>query len=639
MSQLFTASNTRLEKLKQLKYLDPITFKNKGNITGIKYLESTGIKAGPVTLSWAGDIRGVKSLYASGDIKTNSSLRMKEFNSEGKISSAGPIITEPNGYVSYVGVSPNDTSYGASDPYLTRKYSCTVPDTLQNLLLWSVTPGETHFTIYQGVRVYTYVFPAGLHTPSTLCSLFNKELQVENSSPLQLAYDNVTDSFNIYVDDTLGAQLEPDDMYPNPTYKLEFLVCKESLLLVKLGFVTQTQAQSGAVTDRLSSNRSLASSYPTTFQYNRGFSQGYYTGGVKTDTLKGFWSPATHVWVGEDDSQTCRYKVLKTLNDTRSTASLGHEQLLVETLKSDSLVSVEGTITAPLFTFDTTSPYTFSQSTPTRRGSYLPIVNVSNEGTLTLHFTDSSPSYTELSQLQAPSTQQSTLHLRSRNPKTKDVGPVLAFEGSSTNTQESSTATTTYSAIKGVPNSVTTADAQDDRKGGQLVIMTAPLDSSVPVEALRVNEAQQVLVGTSYTESSDKLYVKGDTTVEGQLSASTLNISHVTYTPTLTAGANVVSSDDPSGWYLSFGTLKVVFVNAVLTSSVADRNSGTCNVSLPSGVLSSVLSCQISCKASSANTVATYSNTSTSFVNFEVYFASASTSNSATVSLLVLGSA
>jgi hypothetical protein len=544
MALQFCGVNQRLDELKRLEYLRPITFSGKGNISGVGTFQASSLQAGLVTITPAGDVTGIRNLHASGTIRTDASLELNEFTTVGKVQSGGPIIAASTGYVTFVGVGADDADYGKNSPFYTRPYPCLLPDVSPPLLyVWSIEDSSTHhLKITQGDYTYTYNFPLGWYTASDICAKFNGTLLIDNDSPLLLAYDDEMDTFTISVDDSYGNIKEPARPDFTPSYLVEFFIDGSSLLLQRLGFISTEEARSTtSVQDIQSSSRVLSSTYPTTFYKTSGSSQGHYFGGVKNDYFSNLWSPATHTWVGADNAQTCHQKVIKSLSEARSANGLTNEHLHLETLKSDSLLSLSGTVTAPTFTFPTETPYEYETNASQSRQNIMEVASLSDAGSFTLYNTDSTPTYYN-DLLQDGSVGSGTLNLMSRNPKTENVGPSIAFVGGLTNSDDalSSGTRTSYASIKAVPNSGISTSDVDDTAGGQLVFLTSPSGQTVPVEALRINENQQLCVGLTSTSESrtlssyqEKLYVNGTAYIDGS----------VYTTGTMAVGTTVVSND------------------------------------------------------------------------------------------------
>jgi hypothetical protein len=560
MALQFCGVNQRLDELKRLEYLRPITFSGKGNISGVGTFQASSLQAGLVTITPAGDVTGIRNLHASGTIRTDASLELNEFTTVGKVQSGGPIIAASTGYVTFVGVGADDADYGKNSPFYTRPYPCLLPDiSPPRLYVWSIEDSSTHhLKITQGDYTYIYNFPLGWYTASDICAKFNGTLLIDNDSPLLLAYDDEMDTFTISVDDSYGNIKEPARPDFTPSYLVEFFVDGSSLLLQRLGFISTEEARSNtSVQDIQSSSRVLSSTYPTTFYKTSGSSQGHYFGGVKNDYFSNLWSPATHTWVGADDAQTCHQKVIKSLSEARSANGLTNEHLHLETLKSDSLLSLRGTVTVPTFTFPTETPYEYETNASQSRQNIMEVATLSDAGSFTLYNTDSTPTYYN-DLLQDGSVGSGTLNLMSRNPKTENVGPSIAFVGGLTNSDDalSSGTRTSYASIKAVPNSNISTSDVDDTAGGQLVFLTSPSGQTVPVEALRINENQQLCVGLASTSESralssyqEKLYVNGTAYIDGS----------VYTTGTMAVGTNVVNNyyEENVSLYVGGGTLIV----------------------------------------------------------------------------------
>lgn len=559
MSQRFSGVNQRLYEIQRLEYLRPINFATKGAITGADLVSTQTLIAGPIKINLQGDVTGVNSLNCKGTISTESGLNLKEFTTSGKIQSDGPVLAAGQGYISFVGVGANDSNYGKNDSYYTRAYDVILPDTYkQPMYIFANDVSTFHLqmtltgsqTLSDGVTVvpqvvtYTYNFPPGYWTVDELVSYFNVELQATNQSPIFLSYDPDADVFTLAVNDDVGQAIYGawTTSY-NPPYLSEITIDHSSLLLQRLGFISTVNAKNpNAVTDIVSVNRTMSSTFPTYFQNSLGTVQGYYWGGIKNDQYSDFWSPAQQVWVGADPTQDSRYRVLKTMTAERVDAGLSNEQLTVSTLNSSDIMSVSASITAPTFTFSTSTPYSYTTSSSgIARDNVLSIVNVSNTGAVTLRTTDTDVSYSEDDGvLLGAALGNSTLHVQSRNPKTQDTGPSLAFEGPFSNVAigTSSTVMAPYASIKATPSSQLSPNEIDSVPGGQLVLLTTPQGLTRPKEALRINEDQQVCIGLSSSSTSrttstygEKLYVQGTSVFDGaahctgELSASSINVS------------------------------------------------------------------------------------------------------------------
>lgn len=542
---LFSGYNRHLESIKNPDYLKPIRFAAKGDITGIIKLESKQLQAGTIQISENGDVSGVRDLHAKGSIKTDGTLQLPEFSTGGKVQSAGPVVTAASGYVNYCGVGLTDPEYGKLDPYFSRKYSCILPDTYPpQVYIWSLTSDTvTHLTITQGNKTYVYVFPIGRYTSADICYTFNHTLQTSGQQiPLVMSYDTASDRFTITVDENIGAINEPPPyLDTTPSYKEEFTILGKSLLLQRLGFVSADNTAIGILcSDITSVSRVLRSTVQTAFKEVAGYSQGYYTGGVKNNDLSSYWSPATHVWVGPQPSQTCKYKVLKTMNESRMASRVGNECFECETLLETALFRLSATITSPYFNCtDEDTPWVWETVSSDIRENYLPIYSISNKGSITIVGCDDSEKFNDSNILCNTS---SVLSIRSRNPKRNGVGPSVSLEGGVTNSADSINAYTTYGSVKGIPASPTVSNTYD-KSGGQLVFMTTPVEESIPIEALRINENQQVCLGTS-SYSDENLYTCGNVYISDSVGISSRLYSTkaqvTTFTSTDTVTDNLV---------------------------------------------------------------------------------------------------
>jgi hypothetical protein len=587
MSLRFTGVNQRLDQIQRLEFLRPITFAKRGAISGAEEISTKTLFAGPIEINSRGDVRGINTLSCKGTITTESGLTLKEFTTQGKIQSGGPMLAAGQGHLSFVGVGASDSNYGKTDSYYTRAYETVLPDTYNPpLYLFSNDPNTYHLKITQtgsrtlddGVTVepvlatYTYNFPNGNWTVSELVSYFNEELRVANSSPVFLSYDAEADVFTLTVDDQIGEDVQGAwTTYFSPPWMSEIVVDKASLLLQRLGFISTINARNPqAITDLVSINKTISGTFPTCFLKSIGAAQGYYWGGIKNDPYSEVWSPALNVWVGSDTTQDSRYRVLKTMTAERISAGLSNEQFTVSTLNADNLVTVSASVTAPNFEASE-SGFTMTSS-GVARDNVLSIAEITDRGTIILTGTDDDVSYAEDGVLQGAALGNSVLHLRTRNPKTLDVGPSLAFEAtySTAAIGTSKTVMAPYGALKAVPSSQFTPNSFDSVPGGQLLLMTTPQGLSNPKEALRINENQQVCIGlTSSSESrvtssyGEKLYVNGasflngDTYVGSSLFVSgDLTLSGVTTAASLQVTGNISNE--------GFETLQTQ-VNALIT--------------------------------------------------------------------------
>lgn len=498
MSLLFSGRNLRLESVKRGDYLKPISFTGYGSIAGVLNLQTKVLRAGPVQINEQGDVTGVKTLTATGDITTAAKFQINEFAASGRIQTAGPFVNLSGGYYDFSAVGSTDAEYGSTAPYYTRDYASILPSVFpMSTFIWgaNTTNGEAHLLIEQGSNTFTYAFGVGTFTADMLVDQFNGSQAVANNSPLRLSYDASTDAFSLSVDDTAGALLEPDSDEPN--YMKQFTVKSSSLLLVLMGFVSPETALAGLVTDFPSTNRSLASTLDTAFALRAGAAQGFYTGGRNKNTSFDLWSPVSQTWVGAGQSQSITTQYIKSLSESRISEGLGNEQLSIEMLTNNNIIEAYATITTPIVTFNEGGAPTSTLSM--RREVLSPVFRMTDEGCILIY--DSGDNEPVASRGNKPA--KSTITLRSRGAKTLHGGPSLAFEGSYSNQDGGDSNCYVYAQIKGMAPPIFDTTGISTTTGGHLVMYTAgnePFDifqaTVNPKEALRINESQQVIVGT-----------------------------------------------------------------------------------------------------------------------------------------------
>ena len=75
-----------------------------------------------------------------------------------------------------------------------------------------------------------------------------------------------------------------------------------------------------------------------------------------------------------------------------------------------------------------------------------------------------------------------------------------------------------------------------------------------------------------------------------------------TYTPTVTLGTGLLSLTPSGGGYIDIGAVKLCWAKASVTFQNSVSQSGTCTISLPSGLFSTILSVQLTVNGSSTVT-------------------------------------
>ena len=79
----FTGANARLDDIRRLEFLRPLSFKERGSITGASRIQTNILQAGPVSVSTLGDVTGINRLHCRGEITSDTGLSLAEFSTVG----------------------------------------------------------------------------------------------------------------------------------------------------------------------------------------------------------------------------------------------------------------------------------------------------------------------------------------------------------------------------------------------------------------------------------------------------------------------------------------------------------------------------------------------------------------------------